>query len=81
MTTLDVTVPATRLKGWDSVEFYVGNGPGLTVAKRDDLWQRREDLPGQYIVYTYQEIGTTNAPRLPQLKGFRPDWDIVGLRR
>ncbi|MFP5486848.1 MAG: 4-hydroxyphenylpyruvate dioxygenase, partial [Acidimicrobiia bacterium] len=29
MTTLDVTAPATRLKGWDSVEFYVGNARAM----------------------------------------------------
>ena len=29
MTTLDVTAPATRLKGWDSLEFYVGNARAM----------------------------------------------------
>jgi DNA ligase-1 len=61
------------------VQFSVGNGPGLTHAKRDELWSMREDLIGKYITYTYQECGTQIAPRLPQLKGFRDELDIDGL--
>lgn len=58
------------------VEFRVGNGPGLTQAVRDEFWANRENLVGRYMTYSYQEIGTKNAPRLPQFINFRPDWDI-----
>jgi DNA ligase-1 len=61
------------------VEFSVGNGPGLTHALRETLWAQRDTLPGCYITYTYQAIGTVGAPRLPQFKGFRPALDIAEL--
>ena len=57
-------------------EFSVGNGPGLTNALRDDLWARRHELPGQYITFRYQAIGTKDAPRQPQFLHFRDATDI-----
>lgn len=57
-------------------EFSVGNGPGLTTQMRDDLWAQRAELPGKYITYKYQEIGTKDAPRLPQFLRFRDATDI-----
>jgi DNA ligase-1 len=58
------------------VEFSVGNGPGLTHALRDKLWAERSTLIGRYITYSYQEIGTKIAPRLPQFLHFRDATDI-----
>ncbi len=58
------------------VEFRVGNGLGLTQAKRDEFWANRENLVGRYLTYSYQEIGTKNAPRLPQFLHFRDATDI-----
>lgn len=58
------------------VEFNVGNGPGLTQELRKQLWEQRDDLKGLYIRYKYQEIGTKDAPRLPQFLGFRDAIDI-----
>jgi DNA ligase 1 len=60
-------------------EFSVGNGPGLTALMRDDLWAIRDTLPGQYIEYRYQAIGTQDAPRLPQMLKFRDAIDISEL--
>ena len=57
-------------------EFSVGNGPGLTNALRDELWARRHELPGQYITFRYQAIGTKDAPRQPQFLHFRDATDI-----
>ena len=57
-------------------EFSVGNGPGLTHALRDELWARRHELPGQYITFRYQAIGTKDAPRQPQFLHFRDATDI-----
>ena len=57
-------------------EFSVGNGPGLTNALRDELWARRHELPGQYITFRYQAIGTKDAPRQPQFLHFRDAIDI-----
>ena len=57
-------------------EFSVGNGPGLTHELRRQLWEQRDTLVGQYITYSYQEIGTQNAPRLPQFIRFRDATDI-----
>jgi DNA ligase-1 len=61
------------------VVFTVGNGPGLTQQMRDDLWAIRDQLPGRYITYTYQGVGTVNAPRLPQFKGFRDPIDMADI--
>lgn len=57
-------------------EFSVGNGPGLTHEKRAELWDMRDTMPGQYIEYRYQAIGTQDAPRLPQLLHLRDAIDI-----
>lgn len=58
------------------VDFSVGNGPGLTHELRDKLWFYKDRLPGQIIRYKFQEIGTKNAPRLPQFHGFRHPIDL-----
>ena len=57
-------------------EFSVGNGPGLTQAKRDEFWAKRDELIGQIITYKYQEVGTKEAPRLPQFLRFRDRIDL-----
>ena len=57
-------------------EFSVGNGPGLTQAKRDEFWAKRDELVGQIITYKYQEVGTMDAPRLPQFLRFRDRIDM-----
>ena len=58
------------------VKFSVGNGPGLTQAKRDELWAQREDMVGRIITYKYQAVGTQEAPRLPQFLRFRDPIDM-----
>lgn len=58
------------------VEFSVGNGPGLTHDLRAKLWFYKDKLPNQIIRYRFQEIGTKNAPRLPQFAGFRHPIDL-----
>ena len=58
------------------VEFSVGNGPGLTQAKRDEFWAKRDELVGRIITYKYQEVGTKEAPRLPQFLRFRDRIDL-----
>jgi len=64
---------------YTGVEFDVGCGPGLTHRLRKILWGRRESLPGTYIRYSFQKCGTTNAPRLPQWRGFRDAMDMADL--
>jgi len=59
------------------VEFSVGNGKGLTSQLRQQLWEQKDELVGKIITYTFQEIGTKDAPRLPQFKGFRDLIDIA----
>jgi len=62
------------------VEFSVGNGPGVTQQVRDDWWARRGALIGQYVYYSYQEVGTKDAPRLPQFLRFRDATDISEVK-
>lgn len=59
--------------------FDIGGGPGLSAKRRAHLWSIRDLLIGQLVTYTFQEIGTKNAPRLPQLKGFRDPIDMDNL--
>jgi DNA ligase-1 len=64
---------------YTNVEFEIGGGPGITAAIRKELWERRGELEGRYLTYTYQEIGTKDKPRLPQFKAFRDAIDISAL--
>jgi DNA ligase-1 len=58
------------------VVFEIGGGKGMTNELRERLWAIRETLPGTILTYTYQEVGTKDKPRLPQLKGVRPLFDL-----
>ena len=51
--------------------FHVGSG--FTEDQRIDFWNNRELMLGRLITYTYQEIGSKDAPRFPIFKGFRED--------
>lgn len=57
-------------------EFSVGMGPGLTNGLRDELWAKRDELPGQIIRYRYQEVGSKEAPRLPAFLRFMDPIDV-----
>lgn len=61
--------------------FNVGTGQGLTHKSREELWSIRDTLPGQYLQYRYQSIGTKNAPRLPIFLKLRDVDDVSDAAR
>lgn len=56
-------------------EFCCGTG-SLTDLELAGLWGNREFLVGKIFTYKYQKTGSINAPRFPQFKGWRDDWDM-----
>lgn len=65
---------------WDiksgAVSFRVATGKGLTDAYRAELWAKRDTLPGMILKYRYQEVGTSDKPRIPLFVGFRDYSDM-----
>lgn len=45
--------------------FFVGSGSLFTDEQRRQLWTRRQELIGQYLVVKYQEITPRGVPRFP----------------
>lgn len=64
---------------YSGVEFDVGGGRGVTKQLRDKWWANRDVLVGNIFRYTFQEVGTKNAPRLPQFAGWRDPIDLADL--
>lgn len=51
-------------------------GTGFTAAQRQDLWERRDSLPGQLTKYKSFKIGVKDAPRFPVFLGLRDRDDV-----
>lgn len=58
------------------VEFECGNGDGLTIALRQQIWNDRHAYIGRVIRYKYQSTGIKDRPRFPSFCGFRAQEDI-----
>lgn len=58
------------------VEFSCGTGEGLTDELRRVFWDNRNALPGQYVEYQFQKIGSDVAPRQPIFLKLRPSLDV-----
>lgn len=56
-------------KEWGTVKV----GSGFDAHQRQSLWNRREEVLGKSITFTYQPAGMKFKPRFPVFKGFR-DW-------
>jgi DNA ligase-1 len=46
-------------------------GTGFSAALRDELWARRDALPGELVKYKHMVVGSKNAPRFPVFLGLR----------
>lgn len=57
--------------------FGIGGGRGMTHALRQEIWDNQEKYLRKIVVYTYQEIGVKERPRLPKYKAFRDPLDIA----
>ncbi len=62
--------------GWMGKEFRVGFGPGWTDAKKQQLWDDREDLIGDIAKFRYQELSKDGVPRFGKFLGFRHEDDL-----
>jgi DNA ligase-1 len=51
-------------------------GSGFTQEMREQLWQVRGRLTGQFVKYRYFPTGSKNAPRFPTFLGFRDPADF-----
>lgn len=51
--------------------FNCGWGEGWTHEKRKNLWDRRDELIGQWVIIRSMGVGEKNLPRMPQLISFR----------
>lgn len=56
--------------------FTVGMGKGLTHDLRQYIWDHKEEFLGEFLTYTYQEIGVKDRPRLPKWKAIRARRDM-----
>lgn len=58
----------------DGIVFKIGTG--FDAATRQDLWNIREKLPGQFTKYKSFDIGVKEAPRFPVFLGLRDPIDM-----
>lgn len=68
------TLGAFRVRDPEGVEFAIGTG--LTAAQRQDFWDRRDSLLGEYLKYKCFEVGRKVAPRHPVFLGLRSKLDL-----
>jgi DNA ligase-1 len=65
------TLGAFLVRDEDGLEFRVGTGVGLTDARRKELWNKRDELPGKVITIKHKPHGMKVKPRSPVFIGFR----------
>lgn len=51
-------------------------GSGFTRELRDDLWKRRDMLPGKLVTFKHQPSGAKDLPRFPVFIGIRDPADL-----
>ncbi len=56
---------------WQGKEFRVGFGPGFTDARKQEIWDNREELVGELVKFSYQELSKDGIPRFGKMLGFR----------
>lgn len=61
---------------WNGLQFKVGFGPGITDAIKQEWWDRREQLKGQALKFSYQELSKDGIPRFGKALGFRHEDDM-----
>lgn len=58
----------------DGTPFNIGTG--FDLATRQQLWEARQVLPGQFVKYKSFDIGVKTAPRFPVFLGLRDSLDL-----
>jgi DNA ligase-1 len=66
----------TAVIRWNGLEFKVGFGPGITDEVKQQWWDRRHELVGRTVTFSYQELSKYGVPRFGKLLGFRLDLGV-----
>lgn len=61
---------------WKGKVFKVGFGKGFTDELKQYVWDNRDELVGQTVKFSYQELSKDGIPRFGKLLGFRHELDM-----
>ncbi len=61
---------------WNDKEFRVGFGPGFTDEKKQWIWDNRDDLLGELVKFSYQELSKDGIPRFGKMLEIRHPDDL-----
>lgn len=61
---------------WNDKTFRVGFGPGFTDEKKQYIWDNRDDLLGELVKFSYQELSKDGIPRFGKMLEIRHPDDL-----
>jgi len=61
---------------WNNKTFRVGFGPGFTDEKKQWIWDNRDDLLGELVKFSYQELSKDGIPRFGKMLEIRHPDDL-----
>lgn len=61
---------------WKDKEFRVGFGPGFTDELKQEIWDTREELIGELVKFSYQELSKDGIPRFGKMLEIRHPDDL-----
>jgi len=60
----------------DGTRFKIGTGIGLTLKRRKEIWDNKDEYLGKIIKYKHLTVGAKDKPRNPSFIGFRDTDDM-----
>lgn len=61
---------------WQDKEFRLGFGPGFTQDLKQEIWDTRDQLKGQLVKFSYQELSKDGIPRFGKMLSVRHPDDL-----
>jgi len=61
---------------WNGLTFNIGFGKGWTDAKKQEIWDRREELHNELVKFSYQELSKDGVPRFGKMLEIRHPDDL-----
>lgn len=61
---------------WNNKTFRVGFGPGFTDSVKQELWDNRDELVGELVKFSYQELSKDGIPRFGKMLEIRHPDDL-----